>query len=194
MATTMTFFRFRIGEHWVCLEDGGGYLANSEPPLYDHVSISIRPDKNGKPGPIESRTLAVRRDQIAAIAIQFLMMAHTMTPRSMYQRSERFGSAGQEPKIVPKAWAVDPELLKRFLDDVTPGAIFEKADQLRRRSHILQSCLVLLERLPDDQAKQLGGLLSWMENNDQPVAIQVTALGGENAGALLSADPSQAKH
>lgn len=196
MATRNTFFRVKIGDVWLCVEDGGGHLSHGEAPMYDHVMVSIREDRKGKPGAITSRTMpAVHRHDIAAIAMQFLTVAHAMTPHTTYNRSESVGVLGKEPRMIPAAWDIDPELVKQFMDEVTPKAVLQAYERLRRRVHILQSCVTLLERMPDDQAKQLGGLLSWLENHDdQRVAIHVTALDGDHAGALHVASPSQAKH
>ncbi|CAE6968170.1 hypothetical protein [Paraburkholderia domus] len=53
-----THLKFRIGEKWICMEDGNGYA----PDHPDHVTFAVRDVKaNGKPGCRGAANFSVRR-------------------------------------------------------------------------------------------------------------------------------------
>ena len=100
MAKRDVHLKFTIGNKFVTVEGGSGYIADAQDPMFDTVNVVIRgKNASGGVGPIEDRSLYIQRDQILAIGLNFLGLASQMTPRTMWARSGTVGCSHKEPTI-----------------------------------------------------------------------------------------------
>jgi hypothetical protein len=182
MAKDKLHFRFNIGnDKAVCVEGGTGY---GSPVLYDGVTISIRASKDNKLGARETVTHYARRNEIAAIGLAFLDVAHQMAPESTWARSETVASTHyQQRPIIPLTKQENNEIdntLKSLGQDVTriPRQAFTR---VRERVHILQRMQYILERADDDLAHQLDLLLVCAETTGKlPFKVGVGLISVED--------------
>jgi len=73
MAKRDVHLKFTIGNKFVTVEGGSGYIADAQDPMFDTVNVVIRgKNASGGVGPIEDRSLYIQRDQILAIGLNFL--------------------------------------------------------------------------------------------------------------------------
>ncbi|CAE6925890.1 hypothetical protein R69927_06839 [Paraburkholderia domus] len=108
-----THLKFRIGEKWICIEDGTGYA----PDYPDHVTFAVRDVKaNCKPGGPVAANFSVRRRTVLEIGLQLLELAERMTPETTWQNSQTEGETGQAPLTFTFA-EVDRAVLDRLLAD-----------------------------------------------------------------------------
>ncbi|MEW6347314.1 MAG: hypothetical protein AB1704_42355 [Pseudomonadota bacterium] len=108
-----THLKFRIGEKWVCVEDGNGYA----PEHPDYVTFAIRDAKpNGKPGGRSDANFSVHRRTVLEIGLRLLELAERMTPETTWQNSQTVGETGQAPLTFTFA-EVDRAVLDRLLAD-----------------------------------------------------------------------------
>lgn len=157
-------FHFQIGGLVVCAEDSHGYAA---PAMPDAVTLAVRErTSKGKIGARKAVSFYAHRNEIAAIGLEFLALAHRMAPETLWARSETVQS---RPAQKPVKWMLQDEarkiadaLEKKQLGVEKPLACFEN---LRQRIHILQRAQYLLERVDGQVAQQLDLLLAMLEHH-----------------------------
>lgn len=190
MAKRDVHLKFAIGDKFVTVEGGAGYISDAEDPMFDTVNVVIRSKSaSGGVGSIEERSFYIQRDQILAIGLNFLRLASQMTPRTMWARSGTVGCSHKEPSIYhlleddrQELEAYSNEELKQRHADVRG-----QYENIRRRAHTLQRCQRLLETLPEFQAQQLDMLLAFLEGTGSlPFGAQLVAVSPEEVATLMT--------
>lgn len=165
MSKDKLHFRFNIGnDKSVCVEGGSGY---GSPHLHDSVTISLRgvTDK-GKLASREAVSFYVHREEMLAIGLGFLDVAHNMAPETMWARSEAVASARAQQRTVFPLSVAEKKEFARYREAIPEMArsVAVCTKKLHSRMHILQRVQHLLERVDDNCAHQIDTLLSVVEH------------------------------
>lgn len=178
MSKDKLHFRFNIGnDKSVCVEGGGGY---GSPTLHDTVTLSLRSvTQKGKLGGREAVSFFARREELLAIGMGFLDVAHHMTPETMWARSEIVASVRAQQRDVYPLTVSEKKDFVRYRQEI-PEIVRNVAvctKKLHRRMHILQRAQYLLERVDDACAHQLDTLLSLIEQiGALPIGIELAPI------------------
>jgi hypothetical protein len=185
-----THVKMSVGDAFVTVESGSGYVADADSPMFDTVNVAIRSKKaGGAVGAILHRSLYVRREQILAIGLNFLSIASMMTPRTLWARSRAVGCSHQEPTLFHLV-----EEDRKLLEQLPPQELRERQrltreqyENLRNRMHTLQRCQRLLETLPEPEAKQLDMLLTAYEAfGSLPIKVALMPMPSDEDETVLS--------
>ena len=154
-----THLKFRIGEKWICIEDGSGYA----PEHPDYVTFAIRDAKpNGKPGSRSAANFSVHRRTVLEIGLRLLELADRMTPETTWQSSHAVGEKGQPP-LTFTFGEDDRAVLDRLLADKPLNFarhVYASAERLRARMPILRAAQRVLEHCDDETAAGLHVLIA----------------------------------
>ncbi|MDR6412991.1 hypothetical protein [Paraburkholderia terricola] len=181
-----THLKFRIGDTWVCVEDGKGYA--SEHP--DHVTFAVREAKpDGKPGNRVDANLSVPRRELLAIALSMLELADRMTPETTWMNSETVGCIGQP---LPLHFGDDHARMTERVTGDRPlnfaRNAYAKFERLRARMPILRAAQSVLEHCDDETA---AGLYVLIAAADQTGGLPARPVVGFDAADLqLDSDAS----
>lgn len=152
-------FRYRIGDTWLCVENGNGYAFRHP----SHVTVTLRTNRSdGRPG----RRIAVngltQRDEILALGLRLLELADGMLPEGSVLPERVAGGEGVA-SASPSLGASDREFIDRLSADKPidfARYVLDCAERLRGRMPILRAAQSVLENCNDETAKRLQAILS----------------------------------
>lgn len=175
-----THLKFRIGEKWICIEDGTGHA----PDHPDRLTVAVRNVKaNGKPGGRVAANFCVRQRTVQEIRLRLLELAGRMTPETTWQNSKMVGETGQPP-LTFTFGEDDRAVLDRLLADRPLNFArhtYASAKRLHARMPVLRAAQRELEHREDGTAAGLHVLIAAV---DQAGGISGKPIVGFNAAEL----------
>jgi hypothetical protein len=181
----------RIGDAWLCVEDGTGYA----PEHPDYVTFCLRESKQNKqPGRRTAADFAVKHNTVLHLALELLELADRMTPETTWSSGQTVGNSGQPPMVV-NFGEVDRALLERLHPEASLNLArhaYASVEKLRARMPVLRAAQRVLEHCDDKAAASLQVLIASAEHfKGAPIKLTVALQAMPDAADDVCVDAIQ---